>query len=141
MTNTQLPDRFTVSVKGETTEIFMSYALLNRLAAFVSVQEGDVASSLINPMVQDGMLRHTFAKTVFKGQKIEDVDIEDLELNVADATALIEWEALHIADFLAKGVERTAALATRSQAALGRAQKMVDELAKSSTPSSPGTAP
>lgn len=106
-------------VDGQTQELFMSFALLNRLTTLVGGAEG------VLTLVNDSELQQSVIIEVLtvrkKGEPEQAPLLEDIELTLDSVGDVLDWVGGHISNFLLQRAEKT----TQAQAALmERASKL-----------------
>ena len=109
-----MEDKITVQIGEEERELFMSYALLNRLARYIGNEHADVTSIFINPEAQHQVLVEILAPRK-NGKIAQGFDLENIELTREVADEIIEWAGAHVMDFFLRGLEKTAALGQANQ--------------------------
>lgn len=109
--------RFTIKVDGEDRDIFMSFALVNRLQFLVGDVEG-LPLVMIDPTMRDAIMKELLAVRTKSGKLVDEVDPETVEVSLSDITNILDWASAHILDFFLAGLERAQALQFRNQARL-----------------------
>lgn len=120
-------DKLLVTLGEEERELFMSYALLNRLTRLVGNHSSDISTIFVEPSVQHEILTEVLAPRK-KGKRDPNFDLDEVPLETEAADEIIGWVGGHVMDFFMRGLERTAALGLANA-----------ERAKSLTSSLPGT--
>ncbi len=117
----KLPTSITVTVNGEKKEIFMSFALLNRLSYLiggpdqipVAVQDPDLREALLKEMLTE---RSKSGKILHAEGTL--ANMEDLDVSMEDIHNLLDFCSEHVLDFTLAGLEKSKALQFRNQARL-----------------------
>ncbi len=102
-----LSDKLTVNIDGEDRELFMSFALLNRLTA-ITTDEQQVLNYAQEKHLQEQWALIATLSVDEKGRLVYPKDSNDLVIplmTVTDAGKLIDWIAEHVLDFLFKRLE------------------------------------
>lgn len=104
-------DKLIVSINGQTHELFMSFALLNRLVSIVGEING-VSAAEMDPVVRDVILKEVLVKRGKSGL-IEDpeFDLDNYEMNISDGIAILDWVSDHCLDFFIRQIEKAKATA------------------------------
>ena len=111
-----LPVSFHASINKQPREIFMSFALLNRLTYLVGSVE-NVSAIMVNPEMREAVLKEMLAERTMSGklvgEKIE--DLEDVEISLEDTRKLLAFVAEHLLDFFNQAVQELAVLTAKFQ--------------------------
>lgn len=109
--------RLTVNVGGTDRTLFMSFGLLNEIAALVGGPD-QVPELSFNPVVSTSALNLLLAARDKRGNIIPPTDDEPavpLDLDPEAAEAMIDWAGAHVLDFFVRRLAKSAALfATRA---------------------------
>lgn len=100
-------------VDGKDEELFMSFALLNRLTFLV----GDITNIPLihlNPEMRDVMLEELLAVRTKTGKVTEMRKIEDLDISQEDVEGLIDFAAEHVLDFSIRVMEKATTLQNKN---------------------------
>lgn len=124
----------TVKVNGEDREIFMSFALLNRVTYLM----GD--ASQIPLILQDSELREVvlveaLAERDKNGKILNKKNMDEMDVSFDDIQNILEFVSEHVADFTLVAMERATKVMAKHQA---RILALAPKAASSSTPSQPG---
>ena len=132
-------EKLIVTIGEEERELFMSYALLNRLARLVGNKSSDVSAIFVEPEIQSDILVMVLAPRK-KGKVDPNFDMDEVPLDTETAGQILEWVGGHVMDFFLKGLERTLAL---GQATAERAKGLTSSLPgmEDSTSSNPSAGP
>lgn len=116
----KLPVKFRFAVNGEERDIFMSFALLNRLSYLTGGAEGveHLPLIMVDPTIREAVLKELLAERSKTGRVKQEVELEDLELDLETIPDLLDWASAHILDFCLAGLEKSKALQFRNQARL-----------------------
>ncbi len=106
------PISITVKINGEMREIFMSFALLNRLTYMVG-EMSEIATVMMDPTMRATLLQETLAERSPGGKLIKEIPLEDMEIALIDILALLDFISDHLLDFFMIGLERLKALQAR----------------------------
>jgi hypothetical protein len=131
-----ISDSLEILIDEKPAKIFMSFPLLTRVTMAIGSMD-QIPALAVSPDMQELVTKVLLQKSHFKNAKLEDIDLETLNISVADGQKLITWAGEHALDFLLKGLEQVAQLAQKNQNAMEHLTKVVQ--ASSSTPSSSGT--
>jgi hypothetical protein len=95
-------DYFEIKIGDEDREIFMSYGLLNQMAALIGDPSQVVRISL-DPDLRSEILRLALAKRKKSGKVLEEVeDVEDIDASYAEIEALLKWCMEHVLGFFVR---------------------------------------
>ena len=112
----KIPVSISVKRNGKTFEIFMSYALLNRLT-YIIKDVTNIPLVMTNPVVQTALLKELLVERDTKGKAIdlEEFNPEDADVPLDQVTDLLNFACEHVLDFYLAGLEKSVALQSRSQ--------------------------
>lgn len=105
----KLPSSCTIKIDGEDFEVFMSFALLNRLAFLVGNPD-DVHTIMLNPEMREAVLREMISKRDKKGKITQVVEIDSVEVSLEDVQTILDFAASHVMDFTVGALQRSTAL-------------------------------
>lgn len=122
--NAAPPASLTIQVDGAEREIFMSFALLNRLAYLLGDAD-QVHLILMNPAMRDIFLKELLAERTKGGKVSKELNVEDLEISLLDIENLLTFASEHILDFTMRAVEKAQALSNKTQARMSNLKSIV----------------
>lgn len=107
-----MTDKITVTVNGQSTEFFMSFGLLKRLATlFSDVTFLDVST---NPSVHEALMQEVLRK-VKPNVEAEEFDVDDYGVSIEDVEKIVDWATEHVVDFLARRAQSLKDLSVRKK--------------------------
>jgi hypothetical protein len=117
------PSKLTVTRAEGPKELFMSFALLNRLTLLIGGSER-LPMLGSDPEMQEAVLCEVFSQRDKKGAFVQEVtSLEELsDLSLDDVENVFSWVGAHISDFFVRRVERTMVQATGMNNALQKFQ-------------------
>lgn len=142
-TPVKLPMSFNIQVNDEQREVFMSFALLNRLSFLI----GDVTNL---PLVQTApemrtiILNELLAERTKSGREIKKLNLDELDIPLEHIQGLLDFACEHVLDFTLGAIEKSTALHKRNATRLLSLKSTQDGLvasASKSLPASPSTQP
>jgi hypothetical protein len=113
--NTPPPMSISVTVNGVEREIFMPFALLNRLSHML----GDIQNLgmvHLNPEVRETFLVELLHERGPGGKVTKEAILDELEIPLQDIERLLDFTAEHILDFTLRVIERATTLQEKNQA-------------------------
>ncbi len=140
----KLPMSCFVNVDGEEREIFMSFALLNRLAFLIGNVE-ELPMIQLNPEMRDLFLVELLSKRT-KGGKIipPAVDVGDCDVSLDDVQLVLDFASEHVMDFTLGALEKSTTLQQKNMGRMLSLKSSVTGLGNSASknsPASPSTPP
>lgn len=113
-------DKITITVDDAEREIFMPFALVNELAKMVGSPD-DVPQIFVNGELRDEVLKSVLAVRKKSGKIIDPVaDLDDVELSIDDAEALLGWVAGHVMGFSVRSLQQVTDLSMKHQKDMDR---------------------
>lgn len=126
MTDVKLPSTCTIKVDDQDYEIFMSFALLNRIAFLVGNPD-HVHTIMLNPEMREAVLRELISPRDKKGKISKVMEIYDVEISLEDTQIALDFAADHVMDFTVRALSRSAALQNRNQERIETLQKSTSQ--------------
>ncbi|HYG34259.1 MAG TPA: hypothetical protein VEC99_05720 [Clostridia bacterium] len=126
----KLPSSFTMKVNGQDHEVFMSFALLNKLAYYIGQPE-QVFTVLLDPVVREIVMKELLAERSKTGRIKQEVELEDLDFDLEEVESLLDWAAEHLLVFTLAVAEKATAHQLRYQNRLLNLTSTVSGLANS----------
>jgi hypothetical protein len=111
----KLPMSCHVTVNGKEHEVFMSFALLNRLAYLVGSVD-QLPMIQINPEMRDMFLGELLAERSKGGKVVTPCDPGDCDISLEDVQLVLDFASEHVLDFTLGALEKSAALQAKNQA-------------------------
>lgn len=111
----KLPTTFPIRVNGEVREVFMSYALLNRLAYLVGNPD-HVPLIECDPETRDVVLVELLSERSKTGKIKERIELDMIEVDLDEIQALLNWAAESVLNFTLGAIENSKALQLKHQA-------------------------
>ena len=98
----------------------MPFALVNELAKMVGSPD-DVPQIFVNGELRDEVLKSVLAVRKKSGKIIDPVaDLDDVELSIDDAEALLGWVAGHVMGFSVRSLQQVTDLSMKHQKDMDR---------------------
>lgn len=110
----KLNPMISVIVDGQEREVFMSFALLNRLAYLVGNPE-QVGIMMLDPVVRETALTELLAERTKGGKVINQKALDEYEVSLEEVEKLLDWAAEHVLNFTIRVAEKSTAHATKHQ--------------------------
>lgn len=114
-----------IQVDGEEREIFMSFALLNKLLRLVGPQE-NIPLIAISAELSEAVLYEVLAKRSATGKVLEQKPVEEIAITLDDVQDVLEFVSEQLLDF-------TVAALTKAAAQKGKVQERLSSLLVSLT--------
>lgn len=111
---TKLPPSCFIKVDGKEHEIFMSFALLNRLAFLVGDID-NIGMIHINPEMREAFMKELMAERSKGGKITKEVQIDDVEISLDDIQLALDFASEHVLDFTLGALEKSMLLQQRNQ--------------------------
>ncbi len=108
------PISFHATVNQVPREIFMSFALLNRLTYLVGGVE-NLAAVMTDPQMREAILCEMLAERTLSGKLIQKVLLDEVEISLAETMGLLEFVVEHLLDFFTRAVTKLAAMTAKYQ--------------------------
>lgn len=107
---------FHATVNQQPREIFMSFALLNRMTYLVGAVE-HVDAIMINPEMREAVLKEMLSERTPAGKLVGDkiTELEDVEISLEDTRKLLAFVVDHLLDFFNQAVRELQALTVKYQ--------------------------
>lgn len=105
---------------GSEQKIFMSFALLNRLAGIVPAID-QIQFMFTNPVHREAVLIELLALRNEDGDVLEDPEVLNEKLSLNAALELLEWAGGHLTNFFTQALFRCAKIAKATQSHLNSA--------------------
>lgn len=130
------PDKLDIKLNDKDVELFMSYALLNRLAKIGGSAE-DLSAIFVQPDFQEAIIVECLKKHGPEDKAKDELDIEDFNLHRDDAESIVNWAGGHIVDFFLKAFENATEANRRMEPMMSALMSSSDgtETSTSKTPS------
>lgn len=119
------PERITITTDGAEREIFMSFGLLNHLTTIVG-DPARVASIPLNPELRREVLESVLAKRKPSGKLEEKIDLDDVDISIADVETLLDWVSGHVMSFFIRSLQKVAAVTQAHQTELASLVSFLD---------------
>lgn len=139
----KLPASAFITCDGKEREIFMSFALLNRLC-FIVRDISNIPLLHLDPMMREAVLEEMLAERTKSGNVTKEVKIEEMEISLEDMESLLDFAGEHVVDFSIRVIEKATALQERNKDRLTTLQSTQVGLESSpskNSPASPSTPP
>ncbi len=111
----KLPMSCFVKVDDKEREVFMSFALLNRLAYLIGSVE-QLPMIHLDPQIRDVFLVELLSERSKGGKITTKVDIGDCDVSLEDVQLVLDFASEHVLDFTLGALEKSAALQAKNQA-------------------------
>ncbi len=95
----------TITVDGNPREIFMSFALLNRVC-YLMGDSTQVPLILQDPELREAVLIEALAERDSKGKVLKRYQMDEISVSFEDIQNLLEFVSEHVVDFTVAAVER-----------------------------------
>lgn len=112
--DTKLSDHFEVKINDENREIFMSFALLNRLM-FLIGDPDNIGLVSVNTDLREAIMHELLQKRSKSGKITEAVEVEDCYITLDDAQSLLDWATEHCMVFTLRALEKSIQLQERNK--------------------------
>ncbi len=112
-----LPHQITVNIDDKPFEIFMSFALLNRIC-YIMGDSTQVPLILQDPELREAVLVECFAERDAKGKVLNRRTMEEISVGFEDIQNVLEFVSEHVVDFTMAAVERATRVMTSREARL-----------------------
>lgn len=132
-TKQKLPPFITIEVDGKPFEVFMSFALLNRVC-YLMGDSTQIPLILQDAELREAVLTEALAERDAKGKVLNKRGVDDVAVSLEDIQNVLEFISEHVADFTVGTVERANSV---MQARLGR----INALQKASSSTATQTGP
>lgn len=107
------PHKITIKkLDGSSQELFMSYALLNRLTTLIGGEQG-LPYLASDPALQAPVLVEVFTVRN-KGEAPVEVTLDDIEVDIETVGEVIDWVGGHVQHFLLQRAEKFVAMAEKA---------------------------
>ncbi len=100
-TPAKLSDTISITVDGETRDIFMSFGLLNELTSIIK-DPSLVGAVQLNPELRETFLTAILAKRKKSGKIEEAIDFDDIDISVGDVERVLPWAQEHVLSFFVR---------------------------------------
>lgn len=111
-----LPHSISIVVDGEPFEVFMSFAMLNRIC-YLMGDSAQIPLLLQDPELREVVLVECLALRDPKGKKLvgKERGIDDVVVSFEDIQNVLEFVSEHVADFTVAAVEKAQKIMMRNQ--------------------------
>lgn len=111
------PDSVFIVFNGEEREIFMSFALLNRLT-FIVQDISNIPMLHLNAQMREAVLEEMLAIRTKSGSVTKEVKVEEAEVSLDHMEILLDFAGDHIMDFTIRVIEKATSLQNKNKARL-----------------------
>lgn len=110
MSAQKIPTSIHVTVNKVEREIFMSFAVLNRLNMIVG-NIGELHNTLLQPQMSEAVLCELLTQRDAKGKVLEKIEnLDGIDIDLDTAKALLDFVTDHLMDFFMEALEKAQAL-------------------------------
>lgn len=125
-----------IKFNGEARELFMSFALLNRLTYLVGRME-DLHTVMLNPEMRDAVLLEMYAERTPAGKLQKTYPLDECEVSIPDTMSVLDFVSEHLLDFFMGALKKSQALQQKYSIDQVKPGDVKSDLTP--TPSGPGT--
>ena len=122
------PQHLQIKQDGKPVELFMSYALLNKLVVIVGGVDG-VTALAADPAIQEQVLLTTFIKREGKEVVWAPESLEEIDVGLEDIGRVLDWVGGHVTDFFLKQTENSLKIVQKYQERLVNLERTSNGLA------------
>lgn len=124
----------TIKVNGDDREIFMSFALLNRIT-YLMGDSSQIPLILQDPELREVVLVEALAERDKNGKVLVKKNMDEMDVTFDAIQDVLEFVSEHVADFTLAAMERATKVMVKHNA---RIQALAPKAASASTPSPTG---
>lgn len=100
---------FNAIINGEHREIFMSFALLNRVSFLVGNME-NLHEVMLNPEMREAILVEMLAERTQSGKLVKQYALDEVVISNQDVMNLLDFVGEHLLDFFMGALKKSQAL-------------------------------
>lgn len=128
------PPTLTITIDGESRDLFMSFGLLDTLSRIV-IDPSRIAAIFTEPDLREEILKAALAHRRKSGKVESEIDLEDTDISIKDVENVLQWVADHVMDFLLRSLRKVVEVTEQNKTLLQGLGSSLTGLVGSPSPS------